>query len=78
VSTNAKPREASAAVGQRLREMRTSNHLTLREVADYTGLPVGMLSRIETGQRLVTVDDLAQLRECFGIPGVLYLIGVRA
>lgn len=74
--TNPKPRDVSAEVGVRLRALRQSHGMALREVAQYSGITLTALSKIETGKRLVTVEDIDGLRHCFGIPNALYLLGL--
>lgn len=49
------------AVGPRLRSLRTNRGLTLRELAQETGLSVSLLSRLETGHRQPTLDALIPL-----------------
>lgn len=40
-----------AAVGPRLRELRRRRGATLTALSETTGIPVSVLSRLETGQR---------------------------
>jgi transcriptional regulator with XRE-family HTH domain len=46
-------------IGQRLRDLRKSNNLSQREVADAIGLPQSNLSRIENGKQRLNLTVLA-------------------
>jgi transcriptional regulator with XRE-family HTH domain len=55
-------------VGERLREARTSRGLTLRQLAERTGLSAAMLCHIENGQANPTVQSLAAIADALGCP----------
>ncbi|MGN0095479.1 MAG: helix-turn-helix domain-containing protein [Corynebacterium sp.] len=57
--------EILAAVGPRLRRMRTSRGMTLSAVSGRTGLSVSALSRVETGNRQPTLDILIPLAQVY-------------
>lgn len=75
-------REASELLGATLRDLRRQHGLTLREMADKTGLSTGFLSKIERGFSQpsinnlhkicyvlhIAIDDLAVPREDAGLP----------
>ncbi|MGJ0119222.1 helix-turn-helix domain-containing protein [Williamsia sp. MIQD14] len=50
-----------AAVGPRLRALRTRREATLTEVSEATGISVSTLSRLESGQRRPTLEQLLPL-----------------
>ncbi|HLT84311.1 MAG TPA: cupin domain-containing protein [Phototrophicaceae bacterium] len=52
-------------LGDRLRLMRREHKLTLRQVADATGLSVALLSQIETGKTDPSVTTLRKLAQVF-------------
>jgi transcriptional regulator with XRE-family HTH domain len=55
-------------VGERLREARTSQGLTLRQLAQRTGLSAAMLCHIENGEANPTVQSLAAIADALGCP----------
>jgi transcriptional regulator with XRE-family HTH domain len=60
-------RAAVAAVGPRLRRLRTDADRTLAEVAAATGISISTLSRLESGGRKVTLELLLPLAEHFEV-----------
>ncbi|MFG2717234.1 helix-turn-helix domain-containing protein [Streptomyces sp. NPDC048416] len=50
--------QARAALGARLRELRTQRGLTGRELARELGWPQSKVSKLETGRQTATADDL--------------------
>jgi transcriptional regulator with XRE-family HTH domain len=60
----------SEALGERLRTIRQLRGLTLKEVAEGTGLTTSFLSRLERGQTGVTVESLIRLADVYGVPMV--------
>lgn len=52
-------------LGERLRALRRAHDLTLRQVADATGLSVALLSQIETGKTDPSVTTLRKLAQVF-------------
>lgn len=61
-------RDALAAVGPRLRAIRTVRGMTLAEVADETGISTSTLSRLESGGRKPTLELLLPLARAYGVP----------
>lgn len=57
----------TAALGRRLRTIRTQRGLTLAELERDTGISVSTLSRLEGGQRRATVDLLLPLARAYGV-----------
>lgn len=54
-------RKHTAAVGAYVREIREQRGLLLRDVAQASGLSIAALSKLELGERHITVDDLMAL-----------------
>jgi transcriptional regulator with XRE-family HTH domain len=48
-------------VGHRLRERRTAAHLTLKQLANRTGLSVSLISQIELGKSAASMSTLHKL-----------------
>jgi transcriptional regulator with XRE-family HTH domain len=55
------------AIGPRLRELRGRRSMTLREVAEATGLTASTLSRLESGQRKPTLELLLPLARLYRV-----------
>jgi transcriptional regulator with XRE-family HTH domain len=65
------PKEAFESVDdrarRRLRQLRTSQGLTLQQVADRAHLDVSTLSRLESGKRRLALDHLPHLAAALGV-----------
>jgi len=60
-------------LGQRAREFRQRNRLTIADVAHLAGLSPGMLSKIENGQATASLDSLVRIANALGLPiGALF------
>jgi transcriptional regulator with XRE-family HTH domain len=57
-----------AQVGPRLRNLRTSTNSTLQELSARTGISVSTLSRLESGHRRPTLEQLLPLARVHGVP----------
>ena len=57
-----------AAVGPRLRALRTQHGSTLAELSSSTGISVSTLSRLESGQRRPTLELLLPLARVHAVP----------
>lgn len=57
----------SNAVGKKLKQLRTSKGMTLKEVGDASGLSVGYLSQLERGKSSIAINHLGKLAECLGV-----------
>ena len=57
-----------AQVGPRLRSLRTSSNLTLHELSEQTGISLSTLSRLESGQRRPTLEQLLPLARAHRVP----------
>lgn len=61
VPTNEKYMCDKSVIGKRLKNIRNSKSLSLREENDITGVSFNALSRYERGVRLITVDALCKV-----------------
>ncbi|GAB2621323.1 helix-turn-helix domain-containing protein [Pseudactinotalea suaedae] len=52
-------------LGERLRELRSARGLTLRRLADETGLSAGLLSQLENGRTDPSIETLRRLAKVF-------------
>lgn len=59
----------------RLKELRTKEHLTLKELGEQLGMPNSTLSRYETGKREPKLETWQKLADFFGV-SVTYLQGL--
>jgi transcriptional regulator with XRE-family HTH domain len=57
-----------SAVGPRLRALRRQRDITLSALAESTGISVSTLSRLESGQRKPTLEQLLPLARAYGVP----------
>ncbi|QXQ11806.1 helix-turn-helix domain-containing protein [Paeniglutamicibacter sp. Y32M11] len=55
-------------VGPRLKALRTGNNLTLQELSALSGISLSTLSRLESGQRRPTLEQLLPLARAHGVP----------
>lgn len=61
-------RALEAAVGQALKQIRTSERLTLTELAQASGVSATMISKIERGQVSASLSTLQALASTIGVP----------
>lgn len=65
------PRKSPGArdkgIGAQLRVLREEAHLTVRAAATAVGWDKGRLSRIETGNQIITIEDVAALLAILGV-----------
>jgi ribosome-binding protein aMBF1 (putative translation factor) len=54
-------------VGARLRERRTAEQLTLKQLANRTGLSVSLISQIELGKSAASMSTLHKLSTALGV-----------
>lgn len=62
------PKPESVAVGKRIHELRHDASMTLRELAERTGLSQPYLSQLEKGIAAPSIVTLYALSEVFGVP----------
>ena len=55
------------AIGQVLRDLRTRDHKTLREVSEKAGVSLGYLSEVERGQKEASSELLSSIAEALGV-----------
>lgn len=67
VDGDGKPNEVTAALGAKLRALRTARGLSLNDVADGTQISSSFLSLVENGRSDITIGRLTRLIEFFGI-----------
>lgn len=48
-------------IGSKIKTLRTTNKLTLKDVSEKTGLSVGLLSQVERGISSIAIDSLAKI-----------------
>lgn len=59
-------------LGERIRELRLSRNLTLKQVAEDTGLSVSFLSMVERNQVSISVDNLEKLARYYQVHMVYF------
>ena len=59
-------KQVNSYIGQKIRDLRNRNGLTLQELADRSELTKGFLSQLERGQVSPSVVTLFDLIECLG------------
>ncbi|BDR54803.1 transcriptional regulator [Bombiscardovia apis] len=64
------------ALGHVLRELRTNDHKTLREVSEKAGVSLGYLSEVERGQKEASSELLSSIADALGlgVPQTLRLV----
>ena len=63
----AQPEALSQFVGLELKQHRLTQHLTIQDVSELSGISRGMLSRIENGQATPSLDTLFRLSTTLGV-----------
>ena len=56
----------NASVGERIKEKRLANKMTLKDIAEATGLSIGYLSQLERGLTSVANDTLKKIADALG------------
>lgn len=56
-----------ADVGKKIKELRTGNEMTLKDLSEKTGYSVGFLSQLERGLTTIAIDSLARIAEVFDV-----------
>ncbi|MDI6874010.1 helix-turn-helix domain-containing protein [Candidatus Solincola sp.] len=54
-------------IGGKLRDLRRSRKLSIRQVAELTGFSVSFLSKLETGKTSITIKNLIKLLNSYGV-----------
>ena len=55
------------AIGLVLRDLRSRDHKTLREVSEKAGVSLGYLSEVERGQKEASSELLSSIAEALGV-----------
>jgi transcriptional regulator with XRE-family HTH domain len=63
-------------VGDRVREFRTSLHLTVADLADRIGMSKAMLSKVENNRASASLSTLARLSVALGVPITAFFRGL--
>lgn len=64
-------------IGQKIKELRTRNKMTLKEVSQRTNLSIGFLSQMERGLTDIATDSLASIAETLGVELSYFFTGPR-
>jgi hypothetical protein len=67
VSAEAKEVSLREAIGHVLRDLRTRDHKTLREVSEKAGVSLGYLSEVERGQKEASSELLTSIAQSLGL-----------
>lgn len=67
----------SNVIGKKLKQIRNSKGMTLKELGDAVGLSVGYLSQLERGKSSIAINQLEKIAECFGV-NVRYFVSEDA
>ena len=54
-------------VGKKVKELRTKNNLTLKDLSIKSGMSIGFLSQLERGLTTIAIDTLSNLGEVLGV-----------
>lgn len=57
----------NASIGEKIKALRTSQNLTLKQLAEMTNLSTGFLSQMERGMSSIAIDTLETLADVFGV-----------
>lgn len=61
-------------IGQRIREIRKNNHLTLKQLGERTGLSIPYLSQIENGRVELNITNLQAISSALKTPLVQFFV----
>lgn len=59
-------------IGKRVKELRTANRMTLKDLSEQTGLSTGFLSQLERGMTSVATDSLGAIARVFGVEAGIF------
>ena len=60
--------DLAQSIGQRIKAIRNSRDLTLKQLSEMTGLSSGFLSQFERGMTNIAIDSLNQIAVALGVP----------
>jgi hypothetical protein len=67
VDEEPRPMSLREAIGHVLRDLRTRDHRTLREVSEKAGVSLGYLSEVERGQKEASSELLSSIADALGV-----------
>lgn len=67
---------ARQEIGKRIKQLRISKGLTMKELAERAGMSAGYLSEVERGRSALSAEKLAALARCLGSTVDYLLTGV--
>lgn len=67
--------DVSEQVGQKIREIRKSRKLSIRELAEMSNLSVNTISLVENGKSSPSVNTLQQIAQCLNLPVIAFFEG---
>lgn len=59
-------------IGEKIRELRKKNNITLEKLAEATGLSYSFLSNLENGKHSITITNLSKLARFFNVDMVYF------
>lgn len=65
-------------IGERIRDIRKENKMTLKEVADRTGFSISFLSQLERGKSNATLESLKKLSLALNVSPAIFFDEVNA
>ena len=57
----------SNTIGAKLKQIRNSKGMTLKELGDASGFSTGFLSQLERGKSSIAISHLSKIAECLGV-----------
>lgn len=64
-------------IGQKIKDLRLQNKLTLKDISQLTNLSIGFLSQLERGLTDVATDSLANIAQALGVELSYFFTGFR-
>lgn len=64
-------------IGRKIKELRNSQNLTLKELSEKTNLSIGFLSQLERGLTTIAVDTLYNLAKSLGVDLSYFLVSPK-
>ena len=57
----------STTIGNRIKQIRNSKKMTLKQLAELSGLSIGYLSQVERGKSSIAMNQLSKLADCLEV-----------
>jgi len=64
-------------IGQKIKDLRLRNNLTLKDVGQLSNLSIGYLSQLERGLTDVATDSLSSIAQALGVESSYFFPGIR-